>query len=254
MAWSIPASEHKVFERNPLVAVVVELRFHPILQVPNRVADFQDRVRTRFPGYQELARQVVTMGPLVPVELRPEKLFNFHKADESATLTLSTGSLVLESRRHEHREAFISEARIGIEALEGVYGPIAPVRLGLRYVDAIDKRKIEQDLGRPTSWTELIAEPFLRVPTGLADLNGTLFASEVGSTMPTGGGMTVRHGLVQDVDGATKFRLDVDRYIDGAVDLTGAVDLLRRFAQEIFSVFSLSMGPDLKVWMPERTT
>lgn len=42
MTWNVPAQPHKVFERNPLVAVIVELRFFPILKLPDKIADVQE--------------------------------------------------------------------------------------------------------------------------------------------------------------------------------------------------------------------
>lgn len=253
MSWSVPPQEHKVFERNPLVAVVVELRFHPILKVADRIADFQERVRDRFPVFQELTSQFVNMGPLAPVQVRSEQLFNLRKQDDSAALSVSKGALSLESRRHEDRATFISDAQVGIDALIDLHAPVVPTRLGLRYVDLIDKEQVEADLGRSTEWARLVSEPFLRVPTGLAGLEGTLFACEVAAPVASGGAMTVRYGLVQDADGRVKYRLDVDRYIEDAVDPKQIGDMLGRFADDIFAVFMAAMGPDLKAWMPERT-
>lgn len=256
MSWNVPPQPHKVFTRNPLVAVVVELRFFPILKLAEKehLAAFQDLVRGTFPAFHDVTRQLVNLGPVAPVEVRRERLFNFVKQDESSTLTLATSSLSVESRRHERREHFINDAKVGIDALLKTCGPIVPTRLGLRYVDLIDKEQIEADLGRTTTWPNLISDRFLAVPTGLADLDGTLFACEVGSSMPNGGGQTVRYGLVQDGEKKVKYRLDVDRYLEGGVDPNMLVDLLKRFTDDVFAVFIAAMGPDLKAWMPERST
>lgn len=252
MSWSVPRQDHRVFVRNPLVAVVVELRFFPILKIPESVPDFQEEVRGVFPAFQEVTRQFVNLGPIGPVEVRSERLFNLHKPDQSATLTLSTASLTLESRRHDERKTFIAEAKLGVDALRKLYGHLVPTRLGLRYVNVIDKERIEADLGRATTWPSLIAAPFLAVPTGLADLKNTVFACEVGSSMAVGG-QTVRYALVPDGDGRLKYRLDADRYIENAVDPSQIVELLGTFADDLFAVFVAAMGPDLSAWMPERT-
>jgi uncharacterized protein (TIGR04255 family) len=180
MTWNVPAQPHMVFERNPLVAVVVELRFFPILKLPDRIADFQEHVRSAFPAFQDVTRQLINLPPAGPIEVRNERLFSFAKADESSTLSLSTSSLTVESRRHERREHFIDDAKVGIDALTKVCGPVVPTRIGLRYVNVIDKNVIEHDLGRSTEWQKLISNRFLAVPAALADLDGTLFACEVG--------------------------------------------------------------------------
>ena len=252
MTWNVPPQPHKVFERNPLVAVIVELRFFPILKLADKIADVQERLRGTFPAYQDVTRQLVNLQPAGPVELRNERLFNFVKADESSMLSLSTSALALESRRHARRETFIADAKVGLDALVDVCGPVVPTRLGLRYVDIIDKEAIEKDLGRATSWSSLVSERFMAVPTGLADHDETRFACEVGSAMPGGGGQTVRYGLIQDTDRRIKFRLDVDRYLDQPGDASKLVELLGAFADDLFAVFVAAMGTDLKAWMPEK--
>jgi uncharacterized protein (TIGR04255 family) len=249
MGWTIPRQKHTVFQRNPLVAVVVELRFYPILKVAEKIAEFQDLVRTTFPAFQDVTRQVVDLQPAGPVEVRNERMFNFMKADASSTLSLATSTLMVESRRHERREHYMSDMAVGIEALTKVCGPVTTTRLGLRYVDLIDKELIERELSRKTTWQKLVAEPFLAVPTGHADLNDTNFACEVASTMPSGGGQTVRYGLAIDGDKKVKFRLDVDRFIDQPGDVEKIVDRLASLADDTFAVFVAAMGPDLRAWM-----
>lgn len=250
MTWTLPAQPHQVFERNPLVAVIVELKFFPILKVATKVADYQERVRTIFPAFQEATRQMVNLGP-APVEIRAEQFFIFAKVDESATLTLSRSSLTLEARKHERREQLFADFQVGLDALMAVYGSIASNRLGLRYVDVVDRERIVADLGRPTSWDRLISPRFGAVPAGVADLEGTLFACEVASPVRAGGAQTVRYGLISD-DGKAKFRLDVDRYVEGTIDPSGIVTRLNSFADDIFTVFMAAAGPDLRAWMPEK--
>ena len=55
MSWRLPEHDLHTYPRNPLVAVVAQLRFDPILKIADRVADFQDRVRARFPKFEEQA-------------------------------------------------------------------------------------------------------------------------------------------------------------------------------------------------------
>jgi uncharacterized protein (TIGR04255 family) len=251
MTWTLPSQPHRVFERNPLVAVIVELRFFPILKVPAKIADFQDGVRATFPAFQEAKSQMINLGPS-PVEVRSEHLFTFTKADQSATLSLSTSSLSLESRRHERREQLFADVGVGMAALSTAFGPIATNRLGLRYVDIVDDERIASDLGRATSWDRLISPQFGAVPANLADLQGTQFACEIASPTANGGGQTVRYGLIKDADGRRKFRLDVDRYVEGLIEPANVVSLLNTFADDIFAVFMASAGPDLLEWMPEK--
>jgi uncharacterized protein (TIGR04255 family) len=252
MTWTLPPQTHRVFERNPLVAVIVELRFHPILRIPNEVAAYQDQVRAAFPAFEQATRQMINLGP-APVAVHSENFFAFAKASGDSTLTLSKSSLSLESRHHERREQLFADVKVGIDALVRVFGSVAPIRLGLRYVNVIDRERIAADLSRPTSWDRLLSERFSSVPGGVADLDGTLFACEVASSVLEGGVQTARYGLIKDGEDRAKFRLDVDRYQEGIFDLTNLVPRLNAFADDIFAFFIAAAGPDLLAWMPERT-
>jgi hypothetical protein len=120
-------------------------------------------------------------------------------------------------------------------------------------VNVIDKERVETDLGRSTTWPKLISDRFLAVPTGLANLQDTVFACEVGSSMPSGG-QTVRFGLVQEADGKARYRLDADRYVEVGVDPSRLADLLGGFADDLFAVFVAAMGPDLEAWMSKSSS
>jgi uncharacterized protein (TIGR04255 family) len=250
MAWRIERTEHRVFRRNPLLAVVVDLRFHPVLKLADQVADFQDRVRSIFPVFQEATNQVVSLQPFGPVAVKHEKLFQFWKVDGSATLTLTTSSLTFESRRHADRDALFKEADVGVRALLGLHSSVTPTRLGLRYVNQIDQIQIQSELGRATTWQQLVSDRFLAVPTGLAELDdATFFTSEVASPFDRGA-LVARYGLLRDgVDARTKFRLDLDRYVDVPFETGEIGGLLTSFSDDIFSVFVNAMGSDLHIWM-----
>jgi uncharacterized protein (TIGR04255 family) len=250
MTWTLQPQAHRVFERNPLVAVIVELRFHPILRIPEKVAAFQDRVRGTFPAFEQASRQMVNLGP-APVEVHFENFFTFARADGTSLLTLSKSSLSLESRRHERREQLLSEVVTGLDALLETFGAVSPTRLGLRYVNVIDRDLVAKDLGRGTSWDRLLSERFASVPGGVADFEGTLFACEVASPAADGGAQTARYGLIRDSDSNIKFRLDVDRYQETELRLETAVPRLNAFADDIFAFFMAAAGPDLLEWMPE---
>lgn len=250
MAWRIERSEHRVFRRNPLLAVVVDLRFHPVLKLADQVADFQDRVRSTFPVFQEATNQVVSLQPFGPLAVKQEKLFQFWKVDGTATLTLTTSSLTLESRRHVDREVLFKEADTGFSALLGLHSSITTTRLGLRYVNRIDKAQIQSELGRSTTWQKLVAGPFMSVPTGLAELDdGTLFTCEVASPFDRGA-LVARYGLLREGPNTpTTFRLDLDRYLDVPFEARESSGLLTSFSEDIFSLFVNAMESDLHIWM-----
>jgi uncharacterized protein (TIGR04255 family) len=117
-------------------------------------------------------------------------------------------------------------------------------------VNQIDQAQIQSELGRATTWQQLVSDRFLAVPTGLADLDdATLFACEVASSFDRGS-LVARYGLLRDgTDNRTKFRLDVDRYVDVPLEAREISGLLTTFSDDIFSLFVAAMGSDLRIWM-----
>lgn len=195
-------------------------------------------------------------SPLGPVEVSNERQFRFKMADSNNRMNLATSSISVEARTYVDRDRFLSDVELAHKALVEVYNPVMPVRLGLRYINLIDRDVISRGLGRAVEWTTVIAEPFLRMPAGLADLSDTAFGSEVSSSMDLGA-MTLRYGLQPPVSpgGAPrpgkplKFRCDTDRYLTGAFRVEEALDKLRVFSSDCYSVFTEVMGQDLREWM-----
>ncbi len=247
MTWRLPNHERRTYRRNPLVAVIVQLRFNPILKIEARVADFQDIVRGRFPRYEESESQQVELSP-EGIRLRAGKDFRFMSA-EPVSMLLGDGAVALEYRAYDDREVLRADVDLMCEATQRALAPVTPIRLGLRYVNTIDQTMISQDLRRDVAWSELVGESFLRVPGNLTDLDGTRFATELSSPMPLGG-MTVRCGLLPaPVPKGLGYRLDVDRYRDDSFALDSVPETLTTFADDIFQVFAAARGPALAEWM-----
>jgi uncharacterized protein (TIGR04255 family) len=250
VSWILPKHEVKPFARNTLAAVIVQLRFHPILKIGERLSDFQEKVRPRFPGYDLTEVQLWEIGPNGP-QVRQESAHRFHAVSEPVVVSLSNSSISLEYGAHKDRKVLLGDVSTVLEALVGVYAPISPVRLGLRYVNVVDRERISAELGgQSLSWDTLLQSPFASVPGGLAALDeATNFGAEVTSPC-TRGNMTVRYALLREALTKTQqFRLDTDRYIEGGFVVAEVLDLLDRFSSDIFQVFMTAAGPALLDWM-----
>lgn len=250
MAWKLTPQTHEVYPRNPLIAVIADLRFHPILKVADRVADFQDRVRAAYPLFQESNQQLINLQPMGAVQVRQDRVFSFHAEDRQATLTLATAAIILESRAHQKRDEVFRGAQLAVEALHDVYGAVSPTRLGLRYVNVVDKTTISRDLGKPVDWGSLITKQFLAVPGGMTDEADSSFFAEITAPVVDAGAMTLRYGRLKDAkDNREKYQFDVDRYLNGAFEVKQTTTLLESFSNDIFCLFKAAQGPDLEGWM-----
>jgi uncharacterized protein (TIGR04255 family) len=251
MTWKLPTIKHDRYERNPLVAVVVQLRFHPILKIADHVADFQERVRARFPVFLEGTSELVSFKPPDQVNVRKEKQFSFRKDDGSTSILLGLAALSLENRRHLGHRPFLEEVKLAVDALVEVYQPINPLRLGMRYINIIDRERISEDLGREVDWGELVAEDFLRMPADLNDLRDTQFSSEISSRVD-GGALTLRFGMLSDKEDHVHYRFDTDRYVEAPFEVSTVMERLYGFVDDIYAPFATMAGPALREWMGSK--
>lgn len=259
MTWKLTNHPAETFERNTLASVILQLRFKPILKVEARIADFQDKVRIRFPGFSSFESQEVIIGGgklfSPQLNVRNEKMHQFVSHDELAVMQLGTSALSIQYMQHKSKETLLSDTALFIDALNAVYAPVSPIRLGLRYVNLIQREVLEEELQRPLLWSDVLSAKFAEVPGGAAALDAsTRFFAEVSSPCDKGS-ITMRHGLLSNLPGeAPHFRLDIDRYLEGAFSLEGMPLLLKEFSSNVFCMFMTAAGPALLEWMrrPER--
>lgn len=249
MTWSLPDCEHRTFTRNPLEVVICQLRFDPVLKVHAGVADFQERVRHRFPRYEDRQGQLVEFAP-TGLQSRAVRDHAFYSRTRPATIVLGDQSCSLEYRDHRDRNELLDDAELVFGALQDVFGGISAVRLGLRYVNRIDRDAIARDLGRTLGWQDLIAEQFLSLPGGTGELAEVRFATEITRAVASGGAMTARYGLLPIPDQSVPiFRLDVDRYTEQNVSVPRVPTMLGEFSNDIYRLFVTAIGKDLRIWM-----
>lgn len=250
--WDLPIQEHQTFARNPLDTVVCQLRFHPILKVPARVPDFQDAIRGRFPQFQEVEAQKVdvqiqTATPALQV--RRERTYLFRTLDSKTVVSLASESLSVTEHNHVSRAILLDDVAQACDALNSVYEPVAATRLGLRYINQVERGQVAADLHREVRWSDLVREEFLRFPLTTTD-NDTLFYSEATSARDPGA-MTLRYGLLSEGSKPPRFRLDVDRFTDNPGDMPSVRQHLDNFATDIFSVFRSAAAEGLVEWMSQ---
>jgi uncharacterized protein (TIGR04255 family) len=254
VTWLLRKVPHQTFHRNSLATVIMQLRFHPILKVAERIADFQDRIRPRFPGFDKIESQTLEITPSGPKELHRETAHRFHAVDEPTIVALNTSAVSIEYGAHQSRDVLLRDVETVLSALEAISGPLGPKRLGIRYVNLISKAQIVSALGRPIGWQDLLTPNFAQVPGGIAELDEvTTFLAEVTSPCDRGL-MTLRYGIVPDAvpDAASserKFRLDTDRYVEGSFRIDEVRTLADGFVDDIFQVFMTAAGPALVEWM-----
>jgi uncharacterized protein (TIGR04255 family) len=151
------------YASNPLVEVICQVRFPPVLKIAAQLPDaFQERIRAIFPVYNE--NTSVFAGLELPAELlqmvRSTMPPGFQKGpsaftteDGIWTLTLAKDFLALSTKNYERWDDFWQHLAPALAALQDVYTPVAYTRTGLRYRDVI-RRSMLGLQGVP--WRELL--------------------------------------------------------------------------------------------------
>lgn len=216
------------------------------------MALFQDRVRAAFPEYSLETGKVVDIGPDRITQTNQQQ-HRFSSSVKSSSLILSPGQLTLQANDHKSRGKTIEDFSVALDALNSVFNDIDPKRFGIRYINIIDKDKISEDLRRPLEWHELVDREFLAIPKDLADLDDTLFHTEINSPMNVGR-LMLRYGLLPIPNQSREsskitFRFDSDRFVEGSIDLQRLSDIAESFVKDIYSAFHNVRSDALTHWM-----
>lgn len=142
---------------NPLIEVICQLRFPAILSIDTREpAEFQETVREAFPRYS--VRDERPTPPKDGAPVQTVRSYSFTSADGQWKLNLTRTFIAISAHRYTTWEDLAARLDRALASFIELYRPAFFDRVGLRYVNAVDRRAI----GMPTApWRELISAPFL---------------------------------------------------------------------------------------------
>jgi uncharacterized protein (TIGR04255 family) len=155
--------------------------------------------------------------------------YSFQTEDRAVTLSLSPESISLSTGTYTQWESFRSCLQGPLRALNEIYRPSFFSRIGLRYVDAIERGRVGLSGAK---WSQLLRPEILaelqlpQFEDNLRDLQRMIRVS-----FPEGGGsMLLRHGLgqVQGHD-ETCYMIDFDFYTDRKTEVQDAERVLDGF-------------------------
>lgn len=254
-----PDSPRVIYERNPLREVICQVRFPPILRIEaDPPADFQERVRRGYPLFREVlqpdlpaagvpAEIAGLVRALVPVRTRT---YEFTTDNGAWTISLSRDALSLKTTSYRRWEEFRSHLEEPLHGLNDLYKPAFFLRVGLRYVDVIQR----SGLGlKDRSWSELL-KPHIAGEFTATELAGQIVhaARELGVKLAGDASVMIRHGLM--ADGRTEeayFVIDSDFFAEQRLEPSHAIGLLNDFNREsgrlfrwcIMDALHQAMGP-----------
>jgi uncharacterized protein (TIGR04255 family) len=162
-----PEAKRVIYKTNPIVELICEFRFPRILKInENEPVEFQERIRTKYPinkitsGHQgqvtiEMSNNTVD-APLPRFSHSEEKIKNhqFFSADNTLMVNLNSTSLSIATQKYEKWEKFSPQINEVLGIFVDIYKPAFYERIGLKYVDAIQKSKL--NLNNKTPWGKLV--------------------------------------------------------------------------------------------------
>ncbi len=237
---TFPVSPRVIYGKNPLREVICQLRFPPILRIESEPpAAFQDRIRHEYP----LFRQVVAQQVELPAELgpraaaiarsafassQPRNAWDFLSADETWKVSLNREFVALTATVYNRWEEFRRRLDGPLTALREVYAPTFFTRVGLRYIDVIQRSVLGLE---GTEWSELL-QPHLTGMLSCDNLKGLVqesFSQAVISLSDGSGSVRLRHGLAGMQNSTEEdYLIDSDFFAE-RTDIDCAISILNRF-------------------------
>ena len=251
---TFPESPRVIYKQNPLEEVLCQLRFPTILAIKTvDPAAFQNEIRSSYPLYSKegddsllsgvslgLPKDVANIVSQLPIAKVGEGVTHKFLTENSARfISLSSEFLAVTETDYRRGEEFKGQIKLAVDAVEAQYHPSFYSRIGLRYVDIIDKSKI--GLAEAT-WDSLI-NPAVVGMLGAADIGDmvqeirSVVVMELDREVVVGGMVRVRHGIVKGDDDAEAYKIDVDLFTgerSEADDVIGTLDIFNGLAGNLF--------------------
>lgn len=224
----------------PLKRVVAQVRFAPVYAIEQRVklAGFQAALGDRYVAKRPAPRPPIIAGRTMTPQLPSpdsETIWRFEAAEEGdCAVSLASTSLALEAARYRDFDDFAAELSRVVRALHEAFEPQVEVRLGLRYVNRIEDKRLQKQ------GIAFFLEEQLATPVG-GDLGNDLAGSLAELRFRERGGiLAIRHGLIEP----GHYLLDFDRFSAEERDFApkSIVQRIKRFHDLIERLFVWSLS------------
>ena len=162
-----PEAPRVIYRNNPLVQVICQIRFPPILRIDTETpVEFQECVRKQFPGYELTYDKGVNALPQslsknLPSEMREllsvdsSRRHQFHTKGRTWTVSLTRDFVALETNQYRQWDDFRKLLQLVINTSFKIYEPAYLTRIGLRYKNVIDRKMLGLE---DVEWRDLFAE------------------------------------------------------------------------------------------------
>lgn len=216
---TFPLKPRVIYGTNPLKEVVCQLRFPRLFLLDERVpSEFQRNLGTGYPHIETREVASFAFGGLeaatAPISRRV--IYDFISTDRTYVVSISSEFLALRAERYTKWEDFFAHLRTAADALFASYTIPNFSRLGLRYINFIDK----VGLGlAEEKWSDLIRGSALGL-IGDSDLEAESVLEGSSSTLLRleKGAVALNCGLLREQDQPQKYVIDCDFFYDQPIE------------------------------------
>jgi uncharacterized protein (TIGR04255 family) len=244
MPPAFPKADRIELKSPPLELVVCQVRFPTILELAGGQppAEFQRRIRNSFPvarpHYSGIAMGVQPGGA---AQAALAMVWRFDDREADWTVSLGADFLALETKQYKRFEDFIGRFLDLLGELRQMYPIELRERLGLRYLDRIDRLKNPK---LPPGWPSLVRSEVIPLRSVRGPNEPQMSSLE---TRLTFGDhiLAVRSSYVDNgYAGATadQLFLDFDCYTEHRDSLEGMESSLREFREIAYNAFRWAIG------------
>jgi uncharacterized protein (TIGR04255 family) len=245
-----------IYEKNQLIEVICQLRFPDILKIEAQEPfEFQDAVRGEYPTYNKNVEQLPPQnvnGKTVPQGTVNN--YQFIAADGQWKVSLTKNFIALSTHRYVRWEEFAKRLDFILAAFIRVYSPAFFVRVGLRYINAFNRKALGLD---ETPWRELIEPGYLGLMGDDDAQERAFLKNEQSITVSVPGGSKANikcgPGVMRKVNNKTHetleepvYMLDLDLYMEGKTPINHAVPALNVVHGNAGSLFRGATTPALR--------
>jgi len=255
---TFPQSKRVIFGRNPIAQAICQLKFPPILEIlTSPPAEFQKEIRSDYPLYQRednagIPREFVEIISKLQgaaAQLGESVMHKFATEDGTRNVALGKDFVAVTATRYERWQRFREDITRAVNPLERIYRPAFYSRIGLRYVNTIDRELLGL---RNSDWKDLLNSAFV----------GILASEEVSSNVVNfqaqtvidlknfvpGAFVAMRIGLQPDKPNQSVFIIDNDFFKEGKTESQDVLEILNTFNKLDGNLFRWAIGSDGPLW------
>jgi len=123
---NLPEFERVIYKRNPLIEVVYQLRFPPILKISHQEpVEFQDTIRFKYPLFEttraQLPSEISQVVQQLGLPLQGDVAYNFKSEDQRWSLFLTKDFIALTTSSYERYEQFKQRLEEALGIFEAIY-------------------------------------------------------------------------------------------------------------------------------------